>query len=327
MSGAEGVALEWDTPAGWSELPKTSMRVANMRVAGNEKAECYLVLLGGDSGGLASNVDRWRSQISLPPLAAGELEKLEHVQLLGRDAVVVDFVGTWKGMGGTENDAGWRLIGALQIDAGGSAFLKMTGPDALVAAEKEHFLAFARSLRPSHAGFVGGAAPAAPQPTPAAGQPAAGQPPMNPNDPAVASMAADQQGLTCMAPSSWTKAADKPARVVTYQTPGGAECYVTVIAGDGGGVGANVNRWRDQMGCAGLPAEEIEKLEHLPMLGADGRMVAIEGAGAKAGQQLLGAMVLVGGRSVFVKMTGPKEAVAKETENFKALAGSLKEAK
>jgi len=100
-----------------------------------------------------------------------------------------------------------------------------------------------------------------------------------------------------------------------------------VMGGEAGGVGSNVNRWRDQMGQAALPAEELEKLEHLALLGGDGRMVAIEGAGAKAGTGLLGALVFAGTRTVFVKMTGPKEAIAKETENFKAFAQSLKEAK
>ncbi len=251
--------------------------------------------------------------------------------LLGRDGVVVDFAGTWKGMGGTENDAGWRLTGILQVDAAGSAFFKMFGPDALIASEKEHFLALAKSLRPSHAGFTAETPMPALQPAPTPAQPAPGAttppPAMDPNNPAVASMAGQQGGFTWMAPGTWNKGAEKSTRAVTYQTAGGAECYVTVIGGDAGGIGANMNRWRDQMGCAGLPAEELEKLEKLSMLGTEGRMVAIEGAGAKAGQEMLGAMAIVGARSVFVKMTGPKDAVLKETENFKAFAQSLKEAK
>jgi len=315
-SAPPGVELEWDVPPGWSNLPVTAMRVVNLRVAGSEKSECYLVLLGGDSGGLQSNIDRWRNQMGLPALPPAEVAGLPHAQLFGRDGVLVDFAGTWKGMNGTQNDAGWRLTGILQVDQGGSAFLKMTGPDALIAAEKENFLALARSIRPSHAGMHAGSETA----TPAA-------PPMSPTDPAVASMAGDQQGLAWMAPGTWTKGLEKAQRVVTYQTPGGAECYVTVMGGEAGGVGSNINRWRDQMGCPALPTEELEKLEHLAMLGGDGRMVAIEGAGAQAGKGLLGALVLAGTRTVFVKMTGPKDAVAKENENFKAFAQSLKEAK
>jgi hypothetical protein len=307
-AGDEGLGLEWKLPAGWSELPASPYRQANFRLPGETKAECYLSLLPGEVGGLAANITRWRTQLALPPLPPGEIANLPHAQLLGRDGVVVDFSGTWKGMAGTENEPNWRLVGVLQVSPTGSAFFKMYGPDALIAAEKDNFLALASSIRPAHAHLD--SAP----------------PPMSPADPAVASMAGDQQGLVWMAPGTWTKAADKPQRTVTYQTSTGAECYVTVMGGEAGGIAGNVTRWRDQMGCAAPTGEELEKLEHLPMLGGDGRLVAIEGIGKAAGKGLLGALVQAGGRMVFVKLTGPIDAVGKETGNFKAFAQSLKEA-
>jgi len=315
-----GLALTWDLPAGWTALPASAFRQANFRLPGNDKAECYLSLFPNEVGGLEGNITRWRTQLALPPLSAAESAALPKAELLGHEGVLFDFVGTWKGMNGSENEPAWRLVGILQVDPAGSAFFKMYGPDALIAAEKEHFLALARSLRPGQAD---------PHKDPHAGSAAntAQPPPMDPSDPAVASMAGDQQGLAWMAPGTWTKGPDKVQRTVTYQTPGGAECYVTVMGGEAGGLGGNVNRWRDQMGCPALPTEELEKLEHLAMLGGDGRMVTIEGAGAQAGKGLIGALVLAGTRTIFVKMTGPMDAIAKETENFKAFAQSLKEAK
>src|SRR5260221_9183551 len=80
--GAQGLELEWETPAGWTEMPVNNFRQANFRLPGNDKAECYLSLLGGEAGGLESNITRWRSQISLPPLAPAELAQLPHTQLL-----------------------------------------------------------------------------------------------------------------------------------------------------------------------------------------------------------------------------------------------------
>jgi len=310
----DSFSLEWDLPPGWSALPTSSFRQANFRLPGSEKAECYLTLLGGEAGGLESNVTRWRGQIGLPPLPAAEIAGLPHVPMLGREGVLFDFAGTWKGMSGSENEAGWRLLGVLQIDPAGSAFFKMYGPEALIESEKANFLALARSLRPAHA-----------HPAPAAKD--APPPPMDAKDPSVASMAGDQQGITCTAPSTWTKGPAKATRVVTYQTPGGGECYVTVMGGQAGGIGGNVNRWRDQLGLPALPAEELEKLELLPMLGNEGRFLSIEGAGAKAGTSLLGALVQAGERMVFVKLTGPKDAVQKELDNFKAFAQSLKESR
>lgn len=327
IAPAGSMALEWDLPPGWTVAPASSMRAANFKLPGDDKAECYLVLLGGEAGGLESNIDRWRSQMSLPPMPAAEVAALPHVQMLGREGSVVDFAGTWKGMQGTENGANWRLVGVLQVDAEGSAFLKMTGPDALVTAEKEHFLALARSLRPSHAGFGAAADGATPPPVQAQSNPAPAPMPTNPSDPVVASMAGQQQGFTWMAPSTWTKAEDKPARTVTYKTTAGAECYVTVMGGDAGGIAANLSRWRGQLGGAPVSAADVEKLEHLSICGADGRMITIQGEGDSAAKAMLGAMALVGDRSVFVKLTGPKDAVLKESENFKNFAQSLKEAK
>src|SRR5688572_18937213 len=71
-TGGASSSLRWITPAGWSELPTSAMRVANFRVGDDERAECYLTLLGGDGGGLAANVNRWRAQMGLGALSADE---------------------------------------------------------------------------------------------------------------------------------------------------------------------------------------------------------------------------------------------------------------
>src|SRR5262245_33260577 len=65
--------LEWDLPAGWTEQPTSPYRQANFRLPGGTKAECYLSFLGGEAGGLAGNIDRWRNQLGLPPLPPAEL--------------------------------------------------------------------------------------------------------------------------------------------------------------------------------------------------------------------------------------------------------------
>lgn len=145
-TGGNG-GLVWDTPAGWSELAPTSMRVANFRVAGDERAECYLTLLGGDAGGLAANVNRWRGQMSQPPLSAAELAKLSTKPMLGGEAVLVDFGGAFGGMGGGAKLEDARLVGLLLFRPEGAAFLKMTGPASTIGGQIDAFLALAASLR------------------------------------------------------------------------------------------------------------------------------------------------------------------------------------
>ena len=69
---AQGSPLSWTLPPGWQELQASGMRLANLRPAGHPDAECTLVILGGDGGGLEANVNRWRrEQMGLEPLAPG----------------------------------------------------------------------------------------------------------------------------------------------------------------------------------------------------------------------------------------------------------------
>jgi hypothetical protein len=146
-SGAGGGGLRWSTPAGWSELPTTALRVANFRVGDDERAECYLTLLAGNGGGLAANVNRWRAQMGLGALSADEVAKLPRKTLLGADATLVDLRGSFSGMGGAALDDA-RLVGLLAIGPQGAAFLKMTGPSSALENQLDSFLALAASLQP-----------------------------------------------------------------------------------------------------------------------------------------------------------------------------------
>ncbi len=145
-SGGNG-ALKWELPAGWSELAPTSMRVANFRVAGDERAECYLTFLAGDGGGLAANIQRWRTQMGQGPLSPQEIAALPTKPMLGGEAVLVDFAGSFSGMGGGGKIEDARLVGLLLVGPQGAAFLKMTGPASTLAGQVDAFLALAASLR------------------------------------------------------------------------------------------------------------------------------------------------------------------------------------
>lgn len=302
----------WTTPAGWTELPSSTMRAANFRPAGDTRAECYLTLLGGDAGGLAANVNRWRAQLSLPPLAPQELESLPHSPMLGRDAVLVDFAGTWKGMNGTDARENWRLVGLLLFDPNGSAFLKMTGPADVVAAERDAFCALARSFRPAGAHGAANTA-AAPVEAPA------------PRSAATTAAADSAPGFRFTVPATWRRAPERPSRAFSLYAGAGneLECYVTVLGGDAGGALANVNRWRGQLGLAGIAPNELAALPNVRMLGQDALLVECDGAKGA----LLGAACTTPSRSVFVKMSGARELVKAQRGAFLEFCRSLAEAK
>ena len=73
--------------------------------------------------------------------ARAERRRITRVQANGLAIGVVEMVGT--------GAAPVRLIGAMVPFDGATWFFKLTGPDALVAGQKQAFLEFARSIRPA----------------------------------------------------------------------------------------------------------------------------------------------------------------------------------
>lgn len=134
-------------------------------------------------------------------------------------------------------------------------------------------------------------------------------------------------------PAGWTEIAATPMRIGNFKVDASVdtECYLTVLTGAAGGVDANLNRWRRQMGQADLSAAEVEALPKMEVLGRPSVMVEIEGAfTGMTGQQhmdylLVGLVCPLGDETLFVKMTGPKDAVAAERERFQAFCQSLRE--
>ena len=308
-------SLRWSTPAGWVELPPATFRDANFLVAGDERAECYLTTIGGEAGGLEANINRWRNQLSLAPLDEAAIAALPRVPWLGGDAVLVDFEGRWTGMLGDEASEDWRLVGLLRIGHDQSRFLKMVGPDEVVGPQIETFLALAGSFR------VGGEEGADVAP-PDAGASAAAPP-------AAADGAERTEALAWRTPAGWMRTPDKPMREVTYVSGEGGrvECAVTLLGGTGGGVLANVNRWCGQLGAPELTEADLAALERVPVAGGEGVLVRLErgpGATAEPVQELLlGAVALLPERAVFVKMTGPREAVEGQRAALLEFCGSL----
>ena len=281
--------LAWDLPAGWMELAPTQMRTGNFSVPAFPGLECTITILPGGGGGLAANLNRWRKQMGLPALTEADIAALPRVKLLGADAASIVMDGTYSG--GQEGASPGFTMAAVVLDRPGAAiFVKMVGPTAAVRAEIGHFRALCASLRDT-----------------SATGPAAG--------------GADTGSMKWTAPAGWTQGPAKQMRVVTFvpKDAPGVECYVTVLSGTGGGLTANLNRWRDQFGLPPLTAEEIAALPTLPVLGRPARMIEIDGG--KSG--LFGLVCELGTQTVFVKMTGPMESLRAERERFIAFCKSL----
>lgn len=149
VSTAAGPGLAWDTPAGWTAGPEKPMRKATLLIPatdGGAGAELAVTAFPGDVGGNLANVNRWRGQLSLPPIGEAELgATLQHLDVGALHVDVVELVGP-----ATSSAAAQRVLGAVVPYSGATWFFKLSGPDALVAAQKDAFLAFIRSVRPSN---------------------------------------------------------------------------------------------------------------------------------------------------------------------------------
>jgi len=125
--------VAWTTPAGWQAKPGDSLRVGSFAAGGG--TEVTVIRLGGDAGGDLPNVNRWRGQIGLEPLASLEGE-LTEIRAGGVPMSLVDLEGPDQG-----TVAAWTLRG------GESWFFKLTGPKAAVTTERDAFLAFLESVK------------------------------------------------------------------------------------------------------------------------------------------------------------------------------------
>lgn len=148
-------------------------------------------------------------------------------------------------------------------------------------------------------------------------------------------------GVRWTAPANWKAEAARPMRAATYSIatvggePGVAECVVNYFGpGQGGGIDANIERWRGQvLGADGNPAPaKIDKrtVRGVPItvVDASGTYTGMGGpmmAGSKPvpGYRLIGAIVEGPGGNVFFKLTGPAKTIAAQQKQFEQLLASI----
>ncbi|MBL9173272.1 MAG: hypothetical protein JNL10_07055 [Verrucomicrobiales bacterium] len=134
----------WTVPAGWKSVPASTMRLASFAIDGanGQTGDLSVVALGPSAGGLLANVNRWRGQMALSPLDDAGLAR-ESTQLTtpaGDEAVIVDLAGEGA-------SAGKRMLAAVVSRPDRTWFYKLTGDGALVAAQKDAFLGFVKSVK------------------------------------------------------------------------------------------------------------------------------------------------------------------------------------
>ena len=143
VATAGGPGLGWTAPAAWQPKSLGAMRKGSFTIAGDAGATADLSITAfpGAVGGEFANINRWRGQLSLPPIAEGDLASaVTHLSQNGLTFTFVDLVSA-------DPANPQRMLGAMVPYEGAMWFFKLTGPDALVTATKPSFLGFLKTVK------------------------------------------------------------------------------------------------------------------------------------------------------------------------------------
>lgn len=296
--------LRWNLPKGWHEQPSDGMRKAVFQINGSDgkMAQVMVIPLPGASNIEMESVNMWREELGLPVLTREQV---------AAQAEPVDF-GDAKGhlfeMSMATPKSGqkfkMRTLGAMAERGNVLWFVKMTGEDELVAQEKPAFVGFLKSL-----GFEEGGT-----------RVASAERPASTNEKEVP---AGSDAPKWKVPENWQEKAPGPMVTAAYTVTGEggpAEIAISKFPGDVGGMVANVNRWRGQLGLA--PMGDAEARGSVQMVEIDGKrdayMVDLKGTNARTGKPAR--MVALGvpraGETWFYKLTGDEKLVEKEKDAF-----------
>jgi len=173
-----------------------------------------------------------------------------------------------------------RILAAIQRRENTAWFFKMTGDTDLVDGQKPVFIEFLQSVQ------FGG-------------------------DTAVS-------GPKWDVPADWTEAPAGQFLFAKFTMAGGqAAVNVSTSPGDGGGLAANVNRWRKQLGLGELTGDELAK----SVATSDG-VTVVEMAGEHA--SLVAAVVTQPGKVWFYKLMGDAPVVAAQKDAFMKFVREVK---
>ncbi len=316
----DGTGLSWTAPSDWKQQPTSAMRKGSYLVPGDggEDGDLSITAFPGDVGGELANVNRWRGQVQLPPIAEADLDaQIVRVKHNGLEIAVVDLTST--------GDKPHRILGAMVPFGGATWFIKLSGPDVVVGHAKPAFLDFLETVRPASADS---ASPAA-SPAPAAPAPATGDMGnMMASPPVPTATGAD---LGWSAPADWKPGPASTMRKGSYLVPGNGgedgDLSITAFPGDVGGELANVNRWRGQVQLP--PIAEADLATQVARSHHDGLqfgVVDVTGPSPNA-RRILGAMVPYSGATWFFKLSGPATVVGQAKPVFLTFLQSVKPAR
>ncbi len=306
--------LKYTLPDGWKEKALTQMRVASFDISENGKTvDVSVIPLGPMSGGDTANVNRWRGQVGQPPLDdAASKQAAEAIQVGDKPADLYDIAGTSPGSGDEE-----RIIGAILHTEDSTWYFKMMGDSAMAEKNKPAFIAFLKSVQ-----FQSSAAPTT--------MDMSQLPASHPAIPGMAPATATGDKPSWSVPSDWKEGELTQFLLAKYviQGSGDASAAVNVsqLDRDGGGLLANLNRWRSQIGQPPTTDDDAAKLPSIDASGAKGVLADYTGTDPATGKpvRLVGVVLPMNGQTWFYKLMGDPNLVAQQKDAFMAFVQSAK---
>jgi hypothetical protein len=307
-SGLPG--LKYNLPDGWKEKELTQMRMASFDISENGKSvDVSVIPLGPMSGTDAANVTRWLGQVGQPPIDDDGAKKIaEAVQIGSQPANLYDL-----------NGGDQRIVGAILHGTDATWYFKMMGDSALAEKNKPAFVAFLKSVE-----FQKSAAPAP--------MDLSQLPPSHLAIPETTTQVAatPMDKPVWMVPSNWKEGELMQFLVARYVIQGNGDTTATVnvseLDGDGGGLLANVNRWRGQLGQPPVADDDVSKLPTLDASSAKATIADFTGTDMRSGKpaRMIGLVLPLNGHTWFYKLTGDPDLVAAQKDTFIAFVQSAK---
>ncbi len=299
-SGEEGV--KWTLPAGWEERPGSGMRYATLLPdPSDEKFELRVTPLALTAGDPLANVNRWRDQIALEPISAGELGSvMRSIEVDGRTAQLVNLVGP-----ATADQPSRQILAAILPGDRHAWFFMLLAPADRVGGHVDQFEQFMGSVQ-----LVGGGA----QQTAATAE----------------SRTRAGEELAWETPEGWKEGPPSSQfRVVEFKVAGNggtAEVAVTRFPGNVGGILPNINRWRGQIGLEPISDMDRQRIDPLEVDGIPAGLIDITSPSADAGEpeRMLVVLVEREGMTWFIKMTGPESLLETEKAKFTAFVHTIR---
>ncbi len=317
----------WRLPAGWEAREAGGMRAARFAIPSTNGPEVDVSIfpIRGFGGSPTEILNIWRQQLKLEPVAGDEAagRTAEKVAIGKKESALYDFTSAELVLDGKAKAR--SLVAALR-DSGTLWFIKMTGDESGVGRQKDSFVSFLKGLNldnipvptmPSMAGD-GSGDPHAHPPGDGAAQSSGASSPAEPRPEWTIPAGWTEQPATQFLAAKFLVTGDGGARL---------DVNVSTSPGDGGGVAANINRWRGQLGLSPWGGDDVDKnAQAIDAIGTKAVLVDFQGTDARSSRpaRLIGVIVPLEGRTWFYKMMGDEKLAEREKSALIKLVATAK---